>query len=464
MLSYIPLVLTALVTVSVIYVLYRQSEDVFRMRLREKISSVAATAAILFDQNELNKIWGPEDLNTSEFRSVTKKLLNIREQNPDAKFIYILRKTDDPNKLTFVADADMLKPIDWNNNGVIDEEEIPPDPGEEYDISDIPMMKEGFVHAAADENPIGDEWGLYLSGYAPIKDQKGKALAIVGMDVEVSDYYKNVRILMIPFVLLSVLLLLMLAAESISLIRIWNNRVELLKELDRQKDELIGIVAHQLGTPVTSVKWYIEMFLDGDIGKLTEEQQNQLKTMQLVTTNLSDLVSMILDVSRLQLGKMKVDRTDMNLGGFFAEILAIVEPKAAEKKVKFVKSLPKELPTAMLDKRLMRMTVENLLTNAVKYTPEGGEVELKVAVQGKMLRYTVRDTGCGIPKADQGRMFEKLFRASNVRKTDGNGFGLFVAKGAVEAQGGSIRFESTEGKGTTFFVELPLINQPSLLR
>jgi signal transduction histidine kinase len=232
-----------------------------------------------------------------------------------------------------------------------------------------------------------------------------------------------------------------------------------LKELDRQKDELISIVSHQLATPVTSVKWYIEMMLDGDTGKLTAEQQKQLTTMQGVTGDLADLVGMILDVSRLQLGKMKVDRTDLDLSTFFRDILAIIEPKAAEKKVKFLKSLPKELPTAMLDKRLMRMTLENLLTNAVKYTPAGGEAELKVWVEGKKLHYTVRDTGCGIPKSEQPRMFEKLYRATNVRTVDGNGFGLFVAKGAVEAQGGSIRFESAEGKGTTFYVEIPVIKK-----
>ena len=103
------------------------------------------------------------------------------------------------------------------------------------------------------------------------------------------------------------------------------------------------------------------------------------------------------------------------------------------------------------------MTIENLLSNAVKYTPEKGEVDFTVTITGNTLHCVVKDTGVGIPKADQEKIFGKLFRASNVRNTvDGNGFGLYVAKGAVEAQGGKIWFESEEGKGTTFFVELPL--------
>ncbi|MDD5075427.1 MAG: HAMP domain-containing sensor histidine kinase [Candidatus Peribacteraceae bacterium] len=229
-----------------------------------------------------------------------------------------------------------------------------------------------------------------------------------------------------------------------------------LKDLDRQKDELISIVSHQLNTPVTSVKWNLEMMLDGDMGQVNEEQQKQLKTMQSVTNDLSDLVAMMLDVSRIQLGRMKVDRTELDLSEFFRDILLVIDPKAEQKKQKLVKKIPKDLPVAMLDKRLMRMTLENLLTNAVKYTPEGGTVTLNVEAKNGKLRYEVRDTGYGIPKAEQGKIFGKLFRASNIQAQEGNGLGLFAAKGAVEAQGGSIRFESEEKKGTTFYVELPL--------
>lgn len=231
-----------------------------------------------------------------------------------------------------------------------------------------------------------------------------------------------------------------------------------LKELDRQKDELISIVSHQLATPVTSVKYYIEMFLDGDMGKLTPEQKESILTMGKVTGDLSDLVSMILDVSRIQLGKMKVSRKELDVPAYVREILTVIEPKAKEKKEELLIILPKDLLPMMLDKRLVRMTLENLLTNAVKYTPDGGKVTLFMERRGDTLHYEVRDTGFGIPKAEQGKIFGKLFRASNVvDKMEGNGFGLFAAKGAVEAQGGKIWFESEENKGTTFFVDLPII-------
>jgi signal transduction histidine kinase len=169
-------------------------------------------------------------------------------------------------------------------------------------------------------------------------------------------------------------------------------------------------------------------------------------------------VGMILDVSRIQLGRMNISKQELDLNEFFKEILDVVEPKAVEKHVHFVKNIPEKLPVAMLDKRYTRMTIENLMTNAIKYTPENGNVNFDVSIQNGELKVIVKDNGVGIPAKDQKEIFGKMFRASNVRnsKIDGNGFGLYVAKGAVENQGGEISFTSAEGKGTTFFVSLPL--------
>lgn len=250
---------------------------------------------------------------------------------------------------------------------------------------------------------------------------------------------------------------MMLGAQTAILIRIWKNRIEIVKEVDRQKDELLGIVSHQLATPITSIKWYLEMMMSGDVGKLNKEQAEHVQSMQLVTGSLVELVDMILDVSRIQLGRMRTEKQELDLNTFFAEILGIIDPKAQERGVQLIKNMPHKLPKAMLDKKYTRMTIENLLSNAVKYTPKGGKVTLDLKIQDGKLFCSVTDTGCGIPLADQDKIFGKLFRASNVRNTvDGNGFGLYVAKGAVEAQGGTIGFASVEGKGTTFKVMLPL--------
>ncbi len=442
------------------YILFNQTRLILSDRLKERLIGITATAALQFDPGDISAVVDESSIGSESFVRLVNTLQAIRNTNNNVFFSYLLRPTKQPQIFEFIADADSMDPyasIDLNGDGIIDESDALNVPGEEYDASEVPaLINEAIYFPTTDPEPItADAWGTYISSYAPIK-VKGETIAILTLDVEVSDYIQLVNRTLWPFVVFVIFLFVILSIMTIVLVRMWASRVALLRELDRQKDELLSIVSHQLATPVTSVKWYLEMLLDGDSGELTEEQKKQLMTMQGVTADLVDLVGMILDVSRIQLGRMKVDRADLNLGEFFTEVLAVIEPKATVKKQQFIKVIPKSLPVASLDKRLMRMTLENLLSNAVKYTPEGGKVELKVEVKDSILRYTVRDTGCGIPKEDQEKIFGKLFRATNVRDTEGNGLGLFAAKGAAEAQGGKVWFTSESGKGTTFYVEVPL--------
>src|SRR3989339_182293 len=452
------------IAVLITYVLYGFTQDLLVERLRERLTAIVSTASLRFSAEDVESISSYEDSNKPAFAKIVEQLDELRSANKNLQYAYIMRRTDDPNTFEFVADADslsLLEDIDENGNGILDEEEQPPMPGDPYDVSEYPVLRdEAFYYPVAEHELASDQWGSLLAAFAPIRDSSGNTVAILGVDVIVTDFMQVTRATLMPFLLFVLFLILMLALLSLMLLRINRERIKALQEIDRQKDELISIVSHQLNTPVSAVKWNIEMFLDGDLGKMSDEQTKQLNLMQSELASLADLVSMLLDVSRIQLGRMKVSRAELDLAAFFAEELAVIEPKAKEKKVKFTAHIPAKLPVGYLDKRLVRMTLENLLTNAVKYTPEGGQASLTVKLQGDKIIYEVKDTGCGIPKAEQARMFEKLFRASNVvNAQEGNGLGMFVAKGAVEAQGGSIRFESEEGKGSVFYVELPLIKK-----
>jgi len=443
------------------YILYGFTQSLLKERLRERLQAIVATAALQFSPEEINAVRGIEDVGSEAFRNIVGQLWDIRETNSDIRFAYIMRRTEDPNILEFVADAESLLPFeeaDVNGNGVIDPDEELPMPGDPYDATDYPVLRdEAFYYPIAERDLYEDQWGLLMAAYAPITGNGGDTIAIIGIDVLVNDFRTITQETLLPFVLFIAFLFLIIALLTLILMRTYRERIEAMREIDRQKDELLSIVSHQLATPVSSAKWYLEMLQDGDVGKLTPKQGEHVHSIQGIAENLTDLVSMILDVSRVQLGRMQVDREALDLSEFFKEILTVIEPKAEEKKVKFSVSLPEKLPVAMLDRRLMRMTLENLLSNAVKYTPEKGSVELRVTVKDDVLEYIVKDTGCGIPKAEQKKMFTKLFRASNVLNVSGNGFGLFVAKGAVEAQGGSISFVSAGGEGTTFTVAIPLI-------
>lgn len=459
--SYIILFFSILVTFGVTYMLYARVQEMFKNRLQERLISMAATASVAIDLAGVNAIDGPESVDSQPYKNTVLKLQEIRNRNQDIKYVYIFRKTEDPNSFIFVADADSLNPfekVDLNEDGVVDESDALNVPGDSYDVSEFDELRDfGFLRPTVDSELTVDQWGTFLSSSAPIFDEQGKADEIIGMDVDVSDYIRITNLALIPFVAFVIFLLFLLVTLTLMLVKMWGSRVNVLKDLDRQKDELLSIVSHQLATPVSSIKWYLEMLIDGDLGKVSKEQKEHMQSMSQIALNLSDLVSMILDVSRIQLGRMRVEKQELDLSDFFKEILEIIEPKAIEKKVELIKKLPKKLPKAMLDRRYTHMTIENLLSNAIKYTPEGGKVSFDVEIQGNTLSCTVKDTGVGIPKSEQDKIFGRMFRASNVRnEIDGNGFGLYVAKGAVEAQGGKIWFESTEGKGTTFFVELPL--------
>lgn len=461
--SYFVLILCGLIVIFSSIYLYRFTQNLLRERLQERLLSLTSTAVLLFDQDELSTLveLGQNSVKTEEYIATVRTLRKIKRRNPEIRYAYIFAKTENPNYPIFIADADIvgLRPeLNFTGDEVDDGDWI----GSPYDASDLPAITTGeaFQKPVTDEELGYDEWGIVYSGYAPVKNSLDRdSDFILGIDVDVTDYMNLVNATLLPFIIFIVVLLVILAFLTISLVWMWGRRVELLKELDRQKDELLGIVSHQLATPVSSIKWYTEMLIDGDLGKITKEQKEHLGSMTAVASSLSDLVSMILDVSRIQLGRMKIEKQELNLQEFFMEILEIIKPKALEKKQNFKVSLPKTFPKAMLDKRYTLMTIENLLSNAVKYTPEGGSVNFKVEIKNNTIYCEVSDTGCGIPKADQEKIFGKLFRASNVRNSvDGNGFGLFVAKGAVESQGGEISFKSEEGKGTTFYVKLPLMS------
>jgi signal transduction histidine kinase len=455
------LAVTALVAAGITFIMYGYTQDLLKEGLQTRLISVAATAASQFDAETIESIQSIDDIDSQSFEILVEQLNEIRSASTDIQYAYLMRRTDDPLVVEFIADADSLlteEELDANENGIVDDDEWAPLPGDPYEIEEYPVLKdEAFYHPAVDRELQEDQWGMIMAAYAPIFNSNGETVAIVGIDVLVDNFNRETQATLLPFSLFIFVLILLLTLLSLLLIRFYTERVEIMHEIDRQKDELLSIVSHQLATPISSTKWYLEMLQDGDVGKLSGEQKKHVKSIQGIAENLTDLVGMILDVSRIQLGRMQVDREALNLNKFFDEILAVIEPKAAEQKVKFNVSIPKKLPIAMLDRRLMRMTVENLLSNAVKYTPEKGTVEFTVEQRGNSLWYKVKDTGCGIPKAEHKKMFTKLYRASNVRSVSGNGFGLYVAKGAVEAQDGSINFRSARGKGTTFEVQLPIV-------
>ena len=230
-----------------------------------------------------------------------------------------------------------------------------------------------------------------------------------------------------------------------------------LKELDSTKDDFISMASHQLRTPLTSVKGYLSMVLDGDAGELNGQQRKLLQQSYNSSQQMVYLISDLLNLSRLKTGKFVIEPSPVNLADVVQDQYDRLQELARAKSIAFTFERPEHFPHLMLDETKMQQVVMNLADNALHYTPQGGKVVLSLRETTTAVEYTVQDNGIGVPKGEQHKLFSKMFRASNAQKTrpDGTGLGLFMAKKVVVAQGGSILFESREGKGSMFGFRLP---------
>lgn len=231
-----------------------------------------------------------------------------------------------------------------------------------------------------------------------------------------------------------------------------------LEELDALKSEFVSVAAHQLRTPLTGMRWSLTALTEKETGALNAEQKKILGGSLKVTLLLIDLINDLLNVARIEEGRFGYRFIRQPLRTIIAELLPHFEKTAKGKGINLSVELPErdKMPLE-LDGEKIAMAIDNLLDNAIKYTPPGGSVALIAMRKKNMVVFQVKDSGIGVPKDQLPRIFNKFFRANNALlfQTSGTGLGLYVAKNVVEAHGGTIVVESSEGKGTTVTINLP---------
>jgi PAS domain S-box-containing protein len=234
------------------------------------------------------------------------------------------------------------------------------------------------------------------------------------------------------------------------------------KEVDRAKTEFVSLASHQLRTPLSAIRWYSEMLLSKYVGELNEKQHQYVKEIYAGNLRMVELVNALLNVSRIDLGTFAIEPEDTNLFELCDSVLSELTPQITEKKQSVNRMYDQNVALYKGDKKLLRIIFQNFLSNSVKYTQPEGQIIVEVARRDPDLLIRVSDNGYGIPKAQQTKIFEKLFRADNVRQkdTEGTGLGMYIVKAIVEQSGGKIWFDSEENKGTTFYVTLPLAGMP----
>lgn len=255
--------------------------------------------------------------------------------------------------------------------------------------------------------------------------------------------------------------ILMVAGVTVILLIVGNliiNGFNQVAEASRMKTEFVAIVSHQLRSPLSVFRWTI------DVLKENVKESNDpaiigqfLRTLTDASDNMIQIVNNLLDSSRIDQGRFRLERQRLSLNHMTERAVDFYRRYADTSHITITFNADPALPDIEGDKERLAMVIQNLLDNAVHYTESPGNVTITTAFEPRVVRWTIADTGIGIPKTEQHRIFQKFYRAESARKfqTRGSGIGLFIARSVITASGGSMGFRSTPGKGSTFWFTLP---------
>lgn len=237
------------------------------------------------------------------------------------------------------------------------------------------------------------------------------------------------------------------------------------REVDRMKSEFVSHVSHELRTPLTSIKGYVELLLEGAVGELGAEQVEFLEIVRANADRLIALINELLDISRLEAGRVELHLAAVDLGSLVRNVAQILRPQIDAKGQNLTLDLAPDLPEVLADANRVTQIVLNLLSNAHKYTPAGGDLGISAQVEpgGSRVRVDVRDNGIGLSVEDQAQLFSKFFRAQNraTREAGGTGLGLTISRSLAEMHGGTLTASSAPGEGSTFSFTLPIVPLPA---
>ncbi len=489
-----------IIAISASWLLYKYTVQLLTDNLRERLLTISITQAANIDARDIEALQTKDDWQKPEWTEVVNRLHKAKYSNDSVVFMYIFRRIkDNPRQMEFVADADSLDPfandtedplrnIDVNRDGKVEPDG--PDklqwPGQPYpEAADIPEIEETYATGPLTAKDLyTDEYGTVLTGYAPIKDENGNIVAILGTDIKADDFSLITRQTLYPFLLFIAFLVIIIVSLTMVIVYIWKKQAadlaeankqqeklneelivinEKLKEVDRQKTEFISVASHQLRGPLTAIKGYASLILEGDFGKLSQEMKEGVETIFKSTQALVVIVGDYLDVSRIEQGRMRYDFSDFDLKPLVETIVNEFQPNIHVSGLTLDTDFSKADDCFVhADQGKLKQVISNLIDNAIKYTPRGSIHISLVRTNNDKIQLRVKDTGVGIDKDIIPKLFDKFSRAPGASQTNisGTGLGLYVAKKMMEAHRGHVWAESEgKGKGSTFVMEIDAIHK-----
>ncbi|MES2087913.1 MAG: HAMP domain-containing sensor histidine kinase [Patescibacteria group bacterium] len=474
---------TVMIAISASWLLYQHTVTLITENLRERLLTISITEAANIDAKDIEALRVEDDWQKPEWARVVSKMQKAKYSNESIVFMYIFRKTkDDPNKMEFVADADSLNPfanmsgdpsiyVDVNRDGKIEPDG--PDklqwPGQPYpEAADIPETEQAYGGPITVKDLYTDEYGTVLTGYAPIKDDNGNTVAILGTDIKADDFFAVTGQTLYPFLAFIAFLVSIILTLAVVLIYIWRKQElaleivnDRLKELDQLKSEFVSLATHQIRGPLASIKGYASLMIEGDYGEVPAQLNEPIDVIFRSSQSLAIVVDDFLNVSRIEQGKMKYDFTTFDLCALVQEVYTEAKPNIEKKGLSISSKCSPDTVNINGDRGKLKQVVGNILDNSIKYTPKGS-INLSLTADkasGKAI-LTIKDTGVGIRATTIPHLFQKFSRAEDASKVNilGTGLGLYVAREMIEAHGGRIWVESPGlGQGSTFFVEFRMV-------
>jgi PAS domain S-box-containing protein len=303
--------------------------------------------------------------------------------------------------------------------------------GKQYDI--LLSLAVSRTHAFAGElEPV-------FIGKAVVADRGGKRVDVSYTEAPLKDYQGNI-------------------IGSVSTMEDITRELE----VDRMKSEFISTVSHELRTPLTSIKGYVDLILEGDAGEVNETQKEFLQIVAQSTNRLGDLVNDLLDVERIESGRIQLRREPVDIGVIIYEVIHTFSKEIEKKGISLYTAVPKTLPMVLGDRERIEQVLANLVSNAIKYNIPSGWIKVAAGLEDNFVKVDVVDSGLGISEEDQRRLFQKFFRAGSAKTSEegGTGLGLSIVKSIVEATGGKVRVKSKLREGSTFTILLPAEKPP----
>ncbi|MBU4331990.1 HAMP domain-containing histidine kinase [Patescibacteria group bacterium] len=294
----------------------------------------------------------------------------------------------------------------------------------------------------------------------PFSDYKNKKVGLLSMRVSsqiVDDlvvYNRNASIIILTLSVLFIILFLSTA------VRLWDYALlyRKIKEVDKMKDEFISIASHELRTPLTAIRGYVEMMQTGTLGKVSAKSKKALTVISISADRLGDLVEDLLNVSRIEQGRLEMTIKPAQISQIINEIIEQLKVQAEEKGLYLKYEVAKDLPKVLTDTDKLKQILVNLIGNAVKYTKKGGVTVTSYVNKDGIMEIKVADTGIGMSPKEKERLFEKFYRVKGeqTKNIPGTGLGLWITKKLIELMKGKIYVESLEGVGTQTIFTLPI--------